>query len=74
MRGVTPRIKYKHENEWINGERYTGPVFFHYGFWDETMEDFGKDVLFGMARSIRECYGKVKAPPADGLTASGALK
>jgi len=56
MRGVTPRIKYKHENEWINGERYTGPVFFHYGFWDETMEDFGKDVLFGMARSIRECY------------------
>jgi sulfide:quinone oxidoreductase len=66
LHGETPRAEYKHEIEWIVGERYTDPVFFHYGFWDETLEDFDENAFFGMAKLIRDRYGKLKAAGENG--------
>ena len=34
----------------------------HYGFWDETLNDFDDKALFGMARKLREHYGPVTIP------------
>ena len=58
--GETPSFSYQHRIEWAIGELYTHPVFFHYGFWDETLEDFDDDAMFGMARKIRQLYGPIK--------------
>ena len=55
-------VSYTHEIEWVIGEQYTDPIFFHYGFWDETLEDFNPDAFFGMAGPLREHYGRVKSP------------
>jgi len=58
--GEKPSVSYQHRIEWAIGEVYTSPVFFHYGFWDETLEDFDDDAMFGMARKIRQLYGPIK--------------
>ncbi|HYJ92141.1 MAG TPA: FAD-dependent oxidoreductase [Pyrinomonadaceae bacterium] len=60
LRGEAPHAEYNHEIEWIIGESYTDPVFFHYGFWDNTLDDFDENAFFGMAKLIRERYGVVK--------------
>lgn len=57
LRGETPATEYVHRIAWAIAEKYTDPVFFHYGFWDESLEDFDEDVLFGMAKAVRERYG-----------------
>ena len=46
-------VSYTHEIEWVIGEQYTDPIFFHYGFWDETLEDFNPNAFFGMAGPLR---------------------
>jgi sulfide:quinone oxidoreductase len=53
-------VGYTHEIEWVISEQYTDPIFFHYGFWDETLEDFDDNAIFGMAGRLREHYGRVK--------------
>lgn len=62
LAGEEPSVEYIHKIAWAIAERYTDPVFFHYGIWDETLEDFDENVLFGMARSIRERYGPIREP------------
>ena len=59
LAGETPTVEYEHRIEWAIGEKYTDPVFFHYGFWDDTLEDFDPDALFGMARQLHERYGPI---------------
>jgi hypothetical protein len=58
--GETLTVEYVHKIAWAIGEKYTDPVFFHYGFWDDTLDDFDEDALFGMARKIRDRYGPIK--------------
>lgn len=71
LRGEQPAVEYRHKIEWVIGEKYTSPVFFHYGFWDDTLEDFDEGALFGMARTIRDRYGHPKVSDADNyLTAA----
>jgi len=65
--GETPTANYQHRIEWAIGELYTDPVFFHYGFWDETLDDFDDDAMFGMARKIRQLYGPIKGLGTTGL-------
>jgi NADH dehydrogenase FAD-containing subunit len=60
--GEQPSVEYVHKIAWAIGEKYTDPVFFHYGFWDETLDDFDENALFGMARKMRDRYGPVKLP------------
>ena len=60
--GEQPSVEYIHKIAWAIGEKYTDPVFFHYGFWDETLEDFDENALLGMARKMRDRYGPVKVP------------
>jgi NADH dehydrogenase FAD-containing subunit len=55
----TPTVEYKHELEWVIGERYTHSHFFHYGVWDDTLADFADDALLGLAKRIRDRYGYV---------------
>ena len=62
LAGEEPSAEYTHKLEWAIGEKYTDPVFFHYGFWDETLNDFDDTALFGMARKLREHYGPVTIP------------
>ncbi|PYS98276.1 MAG: hypothetical protein DMF63_16620 [Acidobacteria bacterium] len=62
-----PATVYQHTIEWAISERYTGPVFFHYGFWDETLDDFEGDAMFGMARKIRDRYGPIQGLETPGL-------
>ena len=69
LQGEEPTAEYIHKIEWAIGERYTDPIFFHYGFWDNTLEDFEDDALFGMAKKIRDRYG----PIDTGLASSGAI-
>lgn len=59
LRGEPPVAEYSHELAWAIGEKYTDPVYFHYGFWDNTLNDFDEDAFFGMARRLREHYGPV---------------
>jgi sulfide:quinone oxidoreductase len=59
LNGATPSVEYRHKPAWVIGEKYTNPIFFHYGFWDETLSDFDEDALFGMARVIRNRYGPI---------------
>jgi sulfide:quinone oxidoreductase len=61
LKGEEPNIEYTHRIEWALGEKYTDPVFFHYGFWDETIDDFDENAFFGMAKVIRDHYGPVRA-------------
>lgn len=65
LRGREAVSEYANELEWIVGERFTHPVFFHYGFWDDTLSDFDENAFFGMAKLIRERYGSVKPPDAE---------
>jgi NADH dehydrogenase FAD-containing subunit len=60
LAGRGPSNIYDHVIPWVLGERHTGPVFFHYGVWDDTVEGFDEDALFGMARRIREHYGAIR--------------
>ena len=60
LRGETPSTEYTHKIAWAIGEKYTDPVFFHYGFWDDTLDDFDEEALMGLARSIRERYGPIE--------------
>jgi sulfide:quinone oxidoreductase len=60
LRNEEPAAEYSHKVVWALGEKYTDPVFFHYGFWDETLEDFDEDAFFGLAKRIRERYGRVR--------------
>jgi len=60
LKGRLPDKAYDHRLEWVLGEKYTDPVFFHYGFWDDTLEDFDDNAFFGMARSLRRHYGLIK--------------
>jgi sulfide:quinone oxidoreductase len=66
--GDEPAANYEHRIEWAIGELYTGPVFFHYGFWDETLDDFDNDAMFGMARKIRQLYGPIKGLETAGVS------
>ena len=65
LRGEIPVAEYSHEIEWVIGEKYTDPIFFHYGFWDETLSDFDDGALLGMARKIRDRYGPIAAPEPE---------
>jgi sulfide:quinone oxidoreductase len=60
LRGEEPQTEYTHKIEWALGEKYTDPVFFHYGFWDETIDDFDENAFFGMAKVVRDHYGPVR--------------
>jgi sulfide:quinone oxidoreductase len=60
LRGEPPAAEYTHDLAWAIGEKYTDPVYFHYGFWDNTLDDFDEDAIFGMARHIRRHYGPVR--------------
>jgi len=68
--GEEPAVSYEHRIEWAIGELYTGPVFFHYGFWDETLDDFDSNAMFGMAQKIRELYGPIKGLETAGVCAA----
>lgn len=59
LHGNPAFAEYDHEIAWILGERHSEPTFFHYGVWDDTLGDFEKGSLFGMASDLREKYGKV---------------
>jgi sulfide:quinone oxidoreductase len=65
LNGEVPNVEYVHQPAWVIGEKYTDPVFFHYGVWDETLSDFNEDALFGMARGIRQRYGPIDVPRVD---------
>lgn len=65
LKGKTPSVEYKHKPAWVIGEKYTNPIFFHYGFWDETLNDFDEEALFGMARTIRTRYGPIDVSEAE---------
>jgi sulfide:quinone oxidoreductase len=65
LSGEAATEKYVHELEWILGEKYTDPILFHYGFWDETLSDFDDEAFFGMARHVRDKYGKVRTANQD---------
>ncbi|MEP7214490.1 MAG: FAD-dependent oxidoreductase [Acidobacteriota bacterium] len=60
LKGEEPDTEYTHTIEWALDEKYTDPVFFHYGFWDETVEDYDENAFFGMAKVIRQHYGPVR--------------
>jgi sulfide:quinone oxidoreductase len=65
LKGEAPAVEYRHKIEWAIAEKYTDPVFFHYGFWDDTLEDFDENALFGMAKEVRRLYGPVKRTDAE---------
>lgn len=67
LSGETASLEYNHEIEWVLGEKYTHPNFFHYGVWDNTLEDFDENALLGMAKRFRDHYGRVAdaAHPSD---------
>lgn len=69
LRNEEPAAEYSHRIAWALSEKYTDPVFFHYGFWDETLDDFDENAIFGMARQIRKLYGPIKS---NGGTKSAA--
>ena len=58
--GEAPKVEYQHRTAWAIAEKYTDPVFFHYGFWDDTLDDFDEEALLGMAKTVREKYGHIK--------------
>lgn len=60
LRKQDMKEEYSHELAWLISEQYTDPIFFHYGFWDETLEDFDDNAILGMAGRLREHYGRVK--------------
>ncbi len=59
LSGETPTLEYSHQVEWVLGERYTHPHFYHYGVWDNTLRDFDENALLGLAKRIRDRYGYV---------------
>jgi sulfide:quinone oxidoreductase len=65
IKGEKPTTEYRHKIEWAISEKYTDPVFFHYGFWDDTLEDFDENALLGMAKEVRRLYGPVKRTDAE---------
>ena len=70
LKGETPTAEYVHRPAWAIAEKYTDPIFFHYGFWDDTLEDFDENALFGMARKIRDHYGPVHNSKTEQYQAS----
>ncbi len=70
IRGDEPVSTYEHRIAWAIGEKYTDPVFFHYGFWDESLEDHDPDTFFGMAEEIRQKYGPLKPDPLAAIESS----
>lgn len=69
LNGKAPTIEYSHKPAWAIAKKYTDPVFFHYGFWDETLVDFDESALFGMAKRMRDRYGHIK-PDAENYLAA----
>ena len=69
LNGDVPTTEYIHRPAWTIAEKYTHPIFFHYGFWDETLDDFNENAFFGMARKIRDHYGPINVPEAEGYHA-----
>jgi sulfide:quinone oxidoreductase len=65
LKGEEPAVEYRHKIEWAIAEKYTDPVFFHYGFWDDTLDDFDENALLGMAKEVRRHYGPVKRIDAE---------
>jgi sulfide:quinone oxidoreductase len=65
LRGKEPATEYTHKIEWAIGEKYTDPIFFHYGFWDNTLSDYDENALFGMARKMRDRYGPIDLDQAS---------
>jgi NADH dehydrogenase FAD-containing subunit len=63
LRGDTNRTEYAHRIAWLLKEKYTGPTYFHYGVWDETLADFDDDALLGIAREMRGKYGSLRLDP-----------
>lgn len=70
LRGEKPAVEYTHKIAWAVGEKYSDAVFFHYGFWDETLDDFDENALFGMARKIRDRYGHIKMLESENYLAA----
>lgn len=60
LAGEPPSHEYAHTIAWALGEKYSDPVFFHYGFWDDTLDDFDEDALFGLAKNLRTRYGAAR--------------
>lgn len=60
INGLPAVAKYRHKLAWAIAEKYTDPIFFHYGFWDESLDDFDENAFFGMAKFIRQRYGQIK--------------
>lgn len=58
--GQEPAAQYDHNIAWAVSEKYTDSVFFHYGFWDESLDDYDENAFFGMAKPIRKKYGPIK--------------
>lgn len=65
LKGEKPAVEYRHKIEWAIAEKYTDPIFFHYGFWDDTLDDFDENALLGMAKEVRRHYGPVKRSDAE---------
>jgi sulfide:quinone oxidoreductase len=65
LKGEEPSVEYRHKIEWAIAEKYTDPVFFHYGFWDDTLDDFNENAMLGMAKEVRRHYGPVKRSDAE---------
>jgi NADH dehydrogenase FAD-containing subunit len=70
LNGEKPSTEYVHKIAWAISEKYTDPIFFHYGFWDETLEDFDENALLGMAGRLRDRYGPLRLDGAPDVFAT----
>lgn len=70
LKGEKPSTEYVHKIAWAISEKYTDPIFFHYGFWDETLEDFDENALLGMAGRLRDRYGPLRLDGARDVFAT----
>jgi NADH dehydrogenase FAD-containing subunit len=59
LRGEERATEYVHTVAWALSQRYTRPTFFHYGIWDDTLEDHDEGVLFGFAKKLRDHFRRI---------------
>lgn len=60
IKGESPSVRYDNTIPWVIGERYSDTVFFHYGFWDESLNEFDENAFWGMAKAVRKKYGGLR--------------